>query len=82
METAIVIIVLVVILAFGVLRAKGASLALKQAPSGSTKVVVAKANEVNRVQRRYTDAGWSVINSDVAKSFGRKATVTLTFRKN
>lgn len=62
-------------------KTAGVSAQLKQLPSGSTRVVTVKANQLGTVQRQYAKAGWQIVQQSTAKSFGTKARVTLTFRK-
>jgi hypothetical protein len=51
------------------------------APSGSTKVTTVKAVLVNQEVRKFSEAGWQVVEQSSAKSFGSQAQVTITFRK-
>lgn len=71
----------VIAIVFIVLRTVGTNAELTQAPSGSTRVVTVKANQLGQVQRQYANAGWQIVQQSTAKSFGSKARVTLTFRK-
>jgi hypothetical protein len=51
------------------------------APSGSTKVKTVKDVWVNQEVRKFSEAGWEVVQQSTAKSFGSQAQVTITFRK-
>ena len=56
---------------------------MKDAPIGETRIEVVKAGwSVDRTKREYEKRGWVLIaDAAVTKSFGTKARVTLTFRK-
>jgi len=75
------VIVLMLIVAAFVAYGKIKGKLLQNEPSGATRLESVKARHANMTISDYAKAGWDLIGQSSAKSLGREAKVTLTFRK-
>lgn len=73
---------IIVVLGIAALSLRSKNNQLRAAPRGATRVEALKASHVNNTVSQYAAAGWSVVESSTAKSFGSQARVTILFRKN